>query len=140
MQDYRGFKNLVGMDVAKIFINNDIVIFEDRFGERVAYCVYGDCCSDSYIQDFIGVRKILENGPVLSVEEEYLEAQDIRYGDIKFYGFKIVTENAVFGDQTSVLSFRNESNGYYGGWIEHVRLYDVDMSKFTQITDDWIAD
>lgn len=36
-------------------------------------------------------------------------------GYIQVYGYSIVTEHPFFGEQTSTFSFRNSSNGYYGG-------------------------
>ena len=54
------------------------------------------------------------------------------------YGYKIVTAHPVFGEVTSVLSFRNSSNGYYGGWMD--RTGDVRTEGLQRITEDFTGD
>lgn len=57
---------------------------------------------------------------------------------IQVYGYKLITEHAIFGYQTSVFSFRNSSNGYYGGW-----MYEVSPSKLPVLpllTEDFLGD
>lgn len=139
-----GIERLVGKVVLKIYMNEDFLKFETDQGS-VVYGVYGDCCSSSYFHDFIGVKKLLENGTVLSAKEINLDEKTQKYneteketmtwGAISCYGFEIVTEHPVFGEQTSVFSFRNSSNGYYGG-----SLYDGKDDKDVQpeVTDDVI--
>jgi hypothetical protein len=121
---YDDIERLVGKKVLKIYMNEDFLKFETDKG-NVVYCVEGDCCSSSYFHDFIGVKKLLENGPVISAKSIELDENTQTYdeteketktwGEIRCYGFEIVTENPVYGEQTSVFSFRNSSNGYYGG-------------------------
>lgn len=123
---------LIGKKITHVFVNQDFLRFETETGEKLTYTVEGDCCSRSVFYDFIGVRKLLDNGPVLSVKEINLQPTDIeetgeawcRFKDksgsddsIQVYGFEVVTESPEFGEQTSVFSFRNYSNGYYGGNI-----------------------
>lgn len=122
-------EKLIGKKIKRIFASQNYLRFETETGEKITYEVDGDCCSQSVFYDFIGVKKLLENGPVLSVEEISLEASDIEEGrdkngaeddgGIAVYGFEIVTNNPEFGDMTSVFSFRNYSNGYYGGSLEN---------------------
>lgn len=113
-------ERLVGKVVLKIYMNEDFLKFETDQG-NVVFEVDGDCCSHSYFHDFIGVKKLLENGTVLSAKEISLELSEDEQKkldsdeDIKVYGFEIVTGHPQFGEQTSVFSFRNSSNGYYGG-------------------------
>lgn len=117
--------NLVGKKILKIFLNENYLKFETDAGNFV-FTTYGDCCSQSVFYDFIGVKKLFENGPVVSVREvKDLQADEAT--DKKMYqecpaayGFEIVTEHPTFGEMTSVFSFRNYSNGYYGGWIEEM--------------------
>lgn len=116
--DNRVAQKLVGRKVLNVWMNDELLVFDTDQG-LLAYAVEGDCCSHSYFYDFIGVLKLLNNGPVLSVKA--LDVKEINesneYDYIQAYGFEIVTEHHVWGEQTSVFSFRNSSNGYYGGWM-----------------------
>ena len=80
--------------------------------------------------DFLGVKKLLNNGAVVSFEDIELHPSDIieENGDqkdkksyqesIQVYGYRIVTVDPILGEVSSVFSFRNYSNGYYGGSLE----------------------
>lgn len=122
-------KDLVGKKIQHIYFNEDFLRLVTDDG-TFTYGVDADCCSTSLFYDFFGVKKLLENGPVVSVSTVDLHPTDIEkddkeYGymkdkkgedlDIEVYGYSIVTEHPEFGEQTSVFSFRNYSNGYYGG-------------------------
>lgn len=129
-------KSLVGKKVLKIFMNEDCLKFETD-GGSFTFTTEGDCCSQSVFYDFIGVKKLLENGPIISVKEIPLSVDDSAdqkmYQDsVSGYGFEIVTEHPTFGEMTSVFSFRNYSNGYYGGSL--CDALNVDVSP--EITDD----
>jgi len=131
-------QRLVGKKVKRIFMNEDYLKFETDSG-NVVFGVEGDCCSHSYFHDFIGVSKLLENGKIISVkeirlslsEEEQKEVDE--YEDINVYGFEIVTEHSTFGEQTSVFSFRNSSNGYYGGSLEYSEDREVSPEIFNDV-------
>lgn len=90
-------------------------------GDVLTYTVEGDCCSRSYFYDMHGKEKLIENGPVVSISDIELEKPDdseAKYDEyVKVYGYEIVTEHPKWGEQTTVFSFRNDSNGYYGGWM-----------------------
>lgn len=118
-------ERLVGRTIKKIYMNEDNLKFETDLGD-IVFGVEGDCCSHSYFHDFIGVEKLLKGTPVISVESIYLDTSDRQVQvnrndseEIQCYGYKIVTEDPNFGDVTSVFSFRNSSNGYYGGSMEN---------------------
>jgi len=75
----------------------------------------------------VGVKKLLKGNVVVSAKSIDLEGKDI-VGDkdkksyqesISVYGYEIVTKDPVLGEVTSVFSFRNYSNGYYGGSLEN---------------------
>lgn len=119
-------KALVGKKIQRIFMNENYLRFE-MDGDIITYEVEGDCCSRSVFYDFIGVQKLLQNGPVKSMEEVDLQDAeketakskiDYEQDAISIYGVKITTESPKWGEQTSVVSFRNYSNGYYGGWFQ----------------------
>lgn len=132
--------------IIKIFYNEDYLqFFTDT--ETFTFGVEGDCCSNSLFYDFFGVKKLLENGPVLRIEEVPMDSSPddiVKTGysytdrkssddDIKFYGFAIITPHARYGEQTSVFSFRNYSNGYYGGNLKRVSNRDVLPQIFADV-------
>lgn len=133
--------DLVGRKITKIFLNEDYLKFETDKGPLV-YKVDGDCCSHSYFFDFYGVKKLLENGPVTSVKTIELKEGDVSWTPeedkdhecLQCYGYQIFTESKEFGEQTAAFSFRNSSNGYYGGSLEITS----DMEVAPEITDDVI--
>ena len=132
---------LVGKTVKKIFMNSEFLKFETDKG-NVVFTVSGDCCSVSYFHDFYGVKKLFENGKIIDFKELELKEGDdnvtctkdcCKDGDcISHYGYSITTENKELGEQTSVFSFRNDSNGYYGGSLEIAR----DREVLPEIIDD----
>lgn len=132
---------LIGRKIEKIFMNEDFLKFETDLGKPIAFTVYGDCCSHSYFHDFIGVEKLLKGGRVTSVESVELEESDSKVkvnrhdGDecVRCYGYRIVVEDEKFGELTAVFSFRNSSNGYYGGSLE---VANSDTEVAPQITTD----
>lgn len=118
-------EELIGRRIRRVHISDDYLRFVTDQGD-LAFTVEGDCCSTSYFYDFIGLDKLLK-GPVLEVAAVPLSEGDPRgdvpnddYEVIECYGYKIVTDDPAFGPVTTVFSFRNSSNGYYGGWMESV--------------------
>lgn len=117
-------KDLVGKKVNKIFLNQSYLKFETNEGNFV-YTVEGDCCSYSFFYDFYGVKNIL-GGKIKEIKTIELHPTDLFVipdkGDCtSVYGYSITLESKegdYYGESTAVFSFRNESNGYYGGWIE----------------------
>lgn len=140
-------KELIGRKINAIYLNETYLKFDTDKGILV-YTVYGDCCSLSVFYDFYGVKTLLKNKLVTNVKKVELHPTDIvkeDYGEkdkkhsdslIQFYGFQITTESPEFGEQTSVVSFRNYSNGYYGGTLNEPTTEDVKVEP--QIFDDVI--
>jgi hypothetical protein len=113
------FAEIVGATVERVFWSSDRMILDTDKGTFI-YDVEGECCSYSYFHDFIGIKKLLNNGPVVGFESVDLEADDIEddgYNCTQVYGYRFETEHPKWGLMSSVVSFRNESNGYYGGWM-----------------------
>lgn len=135
--------DLVGKKITKINANEKYLQFETDAGV-FTYTTEGDCCSKSLFYDFYGVKNLLNNGVIKSVKEVKLQPTDIvkyewREKDkkssdelIQVYGYQITTESPEFGEVTSVFSFRNYSNGYYGGWIENTE----NVQGLPELTDD----
>lgn len=121
--DLEALNQLVGATVKQIFMNENLLRFITDKGS-CTFRVTGDCCSQSYFYDFIGVDKLLKNGAIKLIESILLdEPQDIDAAKgevVKAYGFRFITEDLEFGEVSSVMSFRNDSNGYYGGSLENV--------------------
>lgn len=79
----------------------------------------GDCCSSSWIESIDAPMAL--NGKVLSIEDIAMPSLgDIgttKHPDVEsvsYYGLKVTTVKGV-----AVLDYRNDSNGYYGGWLEY---------------------
>ena len=143
MYDENPEQALVGKNVTRIRMSTDYLVFDTDQG-YVGYTVEGDCCSRSYFYDMHGADKLLANGPVVSAKAVDVALYDNADGPnddfVQAYGFEFVTEHPDFGEMTTVLSFRNASNGYYGGWMEKVdaltesdvaALVDVNTGAFT---------
>lgn len=110
---------MIGKNVTGVEMSEDHLVF--RAGDEVfVFDVEGDCCSWSYFYDFYGAASLIRNGPVTEVEEidlgEPKDANAMKCDCCAAYGFRLITEGR-YGDQSAVVSFRNDSNGYYGGWM-----------------------
>lgn len=131
------FTILHGKTVEAIYMSRkDLTFITDK--GPVSFAVTAECCSTSYFFDFYGVENLL-GSVVTGFERVYLSPGDPGYNSkthqtkpkgnpksktskkvaekvfTKVYGYRLTTEHPVFGDVSSVISFRNDSNGYYGG-------------------------
>lgn len=77
----------------------------------------GDCCSMSWIESIDDENAL--RGVIHSIEE--IDMPDLGNVDgkrrtgvdrVSYYGLKITTNKG-----RSVIDYRNDSNGYYGGWL-----------------------
>lgn len=140
-------KSLIGKTVEKIYMNEEYLTFVTDDG-NVSFTVDADCCSYSYFFDFYGVANLLGK-KVTAFESVDLGPGDPGYrketfgdGDgyvpggecIQVYGFRITTEHPLFGDVTAIFSFRNDSNGYYGGWLETAKR-DLEDERYRILED-----
>ena len=99
------------------------LIFDEDY---LSLTVYGECCSSSYFHDFYGVDRVINHKIIdfTSIELDPTDLKASHNGDfVRVYGYKIVCEpgaNDYYydGQPTAVFSFRNDSNGYYGGSLE----------------------
>ena len=130
---------LIGKKVKEIYMNEEFLKFVTDDG-NIVFGVQGDCCSQSVFYDFYGVKKLFKNGAIKSAKKIDLEPDDIKTTEdvykidgckiqkdkksyqesIKVYGYELVTEDEKLGEVTSVFSFRNYSNGNYGGYMNNV--------------------
>lgn len=136
-------KSLIGNKVLKIYMNEDFLKFETDKG-NVVFGVDGDCCSQSVFYDFIGVKKLIGNF-ITRIEEIELHPEDIIEVDgeqkdkksyqesIQAYGYRLITEDKQLGEVSSVFSFRNYSNGYYGGSMRIEKDQEVKPEIFDDV-------
>lgn len=83
--------------------------FQDG-GGAVEFGVEGDCCSHSWIEHVTAPDNI-EGAVLVSATDERISSEDDN--ELRVYNTKFQTDR---GD-TIVLEYRNESNGYYGGYL-----------------------
>lgn len=139
--NYANIEELIGASVKKKFMNDEYLKFETDKGTFV-YGVYGDCCSYSHFYDFYGIKNLLNNGPIIATKEISIDSETIKNpGDdcTAAYGFQMTTISPEFGEVTSVFSFRNESNGYYGGSLTKAKEEEIPSDATPpEITEDII--
>lgn len=90
------------------------ILFETADG-NFCYSTAGDCCSSSWIEHFEGVQNLI-GATISTIEEidisERPDPTPDKHYCLRIYGYKFITDKG-----HAVLDFRNDSNGYYGGYI-----------------------
>ena len=114
--EYQPTKCLVGLDVKRVLVSEETACFIGD-AEAVALTVDGECCSTSFWYDVIGADKLIQGGPIVLAEWIDGDRAGTEWGEVQSYGLRLVTVGP-FGEWTTALSFRNESNGYYDGWAK----------------------
>lgn len=110
------FDELKNKLVRKVFYNENEITFVLDDDTKVSYRAVGDCCSSSYIED-LDNRDAFTNAIFVDVEEVDGETKDVSDWEVyKWTFYKFKTNKGM-----CTLSFRNESNGYYNGWLEKVK-------------------
>lgn len=105
---------LVGLTILAISWDEASITFHTAEKGSITAHAYGDCCSYSWVESVeepargypakvFGVREVELPWPAVNRECDVL----------KDYGLRITTDN---GDID--IDYRNDSNGYYGGWLE----------------------
>ena len=126
---------LIGHTITAIWMetNGSRAIFEIDDGDRMAFITEGDCCSSSWFNDVIGLPYLL--GTVQDVEQVPMTHHPDSTEDtqVDIYGYKITTDLG-----TCEIIYRNENNGYYGGWCE--KNNNTSLGDATQIFADWSLD
>jgi hypothetical protein len=145
---------IVGGKISRIFINEDYLCFSlIEPCKNVWFSVDGDCCSNSYFHDFVGVKNLLKGGKILSLEPVAMDHRDVeRVSDdesvsddvfVQFYGYRITVEDENFDTLSAVVAFRNESNGYYGGEMFLVKARTAipcEKDELPEIFEDYFGD
>jgi len=127
---------LVGKTIQAIWIGNkeQWLAFDTDAG-RVVFMAEGDCCSESWFADIIGVDALI-GGKVLSAEDIIIEPTcdgRCRQDYDEFYGHRLTTDKG-----RADIIYRNSSNGYYGGWLAIDKKTNR-LIIWRQITDDFSA-
>lgn len=102
----------------------------------------GDCCSESWWADAVGVKQLLNAAVTAATEIDMPEPSDAdnaartRQECDAVYAVKITTDHGACD-----LIFRNSSNGYYGGWANYswTDANAVAPEGYRLITEDWSA-
>lgn len=129
-------KDFIGKKIEAVFVSDDDQLLYLQTGptEAIKFQAEGDCCSSSYFNDINGISVLL-GGTIAKIEDIANARDDIRdseWGDLtQFYGVKIVTDKGYCD-----IIYRNESNGYYGGWCESSLAIGIVWSVLTPVTMD----
>lgn len=113
------FGCIIGKIIASIVLNKtvDVVTFTFSDGTTKRYSTEGDCCSSSWIEH-LEMPNDVAGATIMSVEDSGEIANPNRPGAnegtdcLAVYNTRFRTSR---GDV--VLEYRNDSNGYYGGWL-----------------------
>lgn len=108
-------KSYLNKTIKGFKFSEDIVVLLFEDSSSLVLSALGGCCSKSWFETLSGEEDlegaILQNLELIEYENKRLEIEE-DYSVIKFYGVKITT-NRGYTD----IDMRNESNGYYGGYI-----------------------
>lgn len=131
----------IGKTITSIRGNRDCLVF--TFNDHTIYPLqtYGDCCSYTEIDSFLGADKLI-GSKFVSSDQDYTSAQEESndYEYVQHYEFKVVADHPQFGEVTALAAYRNTSNGYYGGHLEAISTENFFSrygdKKLTEFTDD----
>lgn len=128
---------LLGKLVRNIFVSDDqqYIRFDVGYNQVIFFETYGDCCSETWFADVIGVRNLLDCD-ITGIE--ILELPDPDDGRTRqevdsAYGVRLKTKA---GDCDVI--YRNSSNGYYGGSAS-TTTHVPEGVVWEKITTDWQA-
>ena len=107
------FDTFVDKVVEKVMINGDHSTMMWKVdGKWYRLSAYGDCCSTSWYEHCDNAS-VFDNAKLIAWEDAGGHSEDKDWNVIRVNMLKFKTEK---GDCT--IEFRNESNGYYSGWVE----------------------
>lgn len=131
----------IGYTVGGVVISSNqsdlglVLLLEGKPPRSFCLSTYGDCCSESWWADVIGVKQLLgaritdaSDIPMPQVEDDR-SRQEVD----QIYGIRICTDKGACD-----LVFRNSSNGYYGGGYTPIWGREI-SSNPTLLTEDWSA-
>ncbi len=133
-------EDLFGCRVTRLSVSygeQDLVFWTENKGP-IVYSTDADCCSETWFADITGVNALL--GEVITTAEFVDMPGDIppdgrtRQDVDTYYGIKLTTPK---GDVD--ITYRNSSNGYYGGSLTGPTDVVPEAGVLRDITDDWSA-
>jgi hypothetical protein len=130
-------KELIGRTVSEVWVGpgEGTIYFKTDAG-WLSWHAVGDCCSESWFADILGIEDLL-NGRVSTVAEKDLPDDDqyrTRQEIDCVYGYAVTTEKGA-----ATIAFRCSSNGYYGGYLSAVDEDVEPPATARQIVSDWSA-
>ena len=134
-------KELLNLQIDKIYVEKgeeSIIFITDK--RTIKYTAYGDCCSETWFADIIGIENLL--GQIVKKVEDIDMPETYNTDDGRcrqecdsVYSFKITTDKGYCD-----IIFRNSSNGYYGGNLEEGQIIEsFCKDNYREITEDWSA-
>lgn len=126
-------KELIGKKVLRVIVAKDKerLEFACEGGDRVQYRCDGDCCSSTWIEHIQGVDALLgQTVEGVDSTEAVTDAEDKRDECVQVYGYTLRTAKG-----RCHIEFRNGSNGYYGGSLEHVTT--PEKMPYASLTEDF---
>lgn len=121
LRDYDGKRletSLINKQIAEIAVSEDQsqLIFLTYDDKVIPWKVEGDCCSWSYWADLTGMRAFDNDAVVTAIDSIPMPQTQTGKDELtQVYGYLVTTTRG-----KCTIAFRNESNGYYGGWAELV--------------------
>lgn len=123
------FKELVGKKVIEIRGDKDCLYFVTNEGTYRAEAE-GDCCSVSWFEHLDNPEFII-GSEITGVEEVDADSvitdrehQENGYDSVQQYGYKFTTTKG-----NAILEMRNDSNGYYGGYVSFTKTNAIVVDK-----------
>lgn len=110
-------------------------------GYIILWEAVGDCCSEAWFADIIGMPFFLKNDSrIYAIEQlcfgNYVPKDHSSRQDVDtIYGYQL---KKPYGDGNLTVIFRNSSNGHYGGEIEET-VIDKLPDNIIEIINDWSA-
>lgn len=111
------FEEMIGKAIVAVRLEGekDKVVFEMADSSKHTFTVEGDCCSHSWIEH-LEMPNDLHGATLLSVEDGGVATppgtDESKFDCLQVYETRFRTDR---GDV--VLEYRNDSNGYYGGYL-----------------------
>lgn len=135
--DKKTMKDLLYKTILKLEIDEAGEYLRFTTNEKQVYVYYseGECCSSSWFQYITGVMYLF-NTQILDIKEIEINNNVIetKKGCIQLYKIEIDTTKGYVD-----FEYRNESNGYYGGFITQCDPETLNQNlKFVSITTDYI--
>ena len=128
---------LIGRTVHELYVSDGEQTLYFVTDKGIVTCeTEGECCSETWFADILGVFYLLGHTVLAVVEDDGGDVDGDGRSRQEYdtaYKFVLTTELGL----TDII-FRNSSNGYYGGAAEFLET-DALPQNLSQITTDWSA-